>query len=302
MKRPEGPDLRAALKALTTELQEAGIESARAEAERLIALVTGIDRPRLAIEADSVLSPGVAGRLAELIRRRLDGEPLQHLEGSTEFRGLTLVSDGRALIPRPETEQLVDLIQRWVRDRNDTAGPVRTVRRPARALDIGTGSGAIALALASEGLAATVVGVDVSAAAIEQAEENRRATGLTDRVEFRQVGADPFEALGAEERFSFVVSNPPYITDDEIAELPATVSDFEPAEALRGGADGLDLLRVIVKRAHEHLEESGRLFLEVGAGQAGAVVGLLEGEGHWQDIRTREDLAGRVRFVTAGKA
>jgi release factor glutamine methyltransferase len=302
MRRPENPDLRAALKALTTELQDAGIESPRAEAERLIALVTGIDRPRLAIEGNSALQPAAAGRLAELIRRRVGGEPLQHLEGSTEFRGLTLVCDGRALIPRPETEQLVDLIQRWIRTRTKATGSVRTVRRPGRALDIGTGSGAIALALASEGLASRVVGLDVSAAAIEQAEENRRAAALDERVEFRRVGADPFETLAAGERFSFIVSNPPYITDEEMAALPGTVSDFEPAEALRGGADGLDVLRIIVTRAHEHLEESGRLFLEVGAGQAATVADLLAAEGHWTDIRSHEDLAGRSRFVTAGKA
>ena len=302
MRRPEGPDLRSALRALTTELQQAGIESPRAEAERLIALVTGIDRPRLAIEANSALSPGAAVQLADLVRRRLDGEPLQHLEGSTQFRDLTLVSDGRALIPRPETEQLVDLVQRWVRGGSESAGAVRTVRRPGLALDIGTGSGAIALALASEGLAARVVGVDVSATAIEQAEENRRLAGLSDRVEFRLVEADPFQALAAGERFSIVVSNPPYITDEEMSTLPATISDFEPAAALRGGADGLDLLRVIVKRTLEFMDDAGRLFLEVGAGQAAPVAHLLEAEGRWTDIRTHEDLAGRVRFVTAGKA
>jgi release factor glutamine methyltransferase len=303
MKRPEAPDLRAVLKALTSEFTQAGIESPGVEAERLVAHVMGIERPQLAMEARSCLTAEAAVRLGRLIERRLGGEPLQHLEGSTEFRDLVLRSDSRALIPRPETEQLVGLVQRWVRDRAGTPAAVRTVRRPgstsdvepvSSALDIGTGSGAIALSLAAEGLARRVVGVDSSLEALEQAHENRAAAGVSDLVEFRHVASDPFEALQREESFALIVSNPPYITDDEM--------EFEPVQALRGGQDGLDLVRVIAASAHEHLEESGGLFLEVGAEQTGAVSDLLGASGRWTQITVQRDLAGRLRFVTAVRA
>ena len=311
MKRPEAPDLRAVLKALTSELDQAGIESPAVEAERLVAHVMGIERPRLAIEARAILPAEAAVRLARLIERRLGGEPLQHLEGSTEFRSLVLRSDARALIPRPETEQLVGLVQRWVRDRAEATTAVRTVRRPgtgsgadpvASALDVGTGSGAIALSLVAEGLAQRAVGLDSSPKALEQARENREAAGLSDVVEFRCVASDPFLALQPGELFGLVVSNPPYIADDEMAGLPVEVRDFEPNQALRGGPDGLNLIRVIAGKAHEHLEESGGLFLEVGADQTATVSDLLGASGRWAQIAVQRDLAGRSRFVTAVRA
>lgn len=310
MRRAEAPDLRAVLKALTSELGQAGIESPGVEAERLVSHVMGIERPRLALEAKSPLPPEAAARLGPLIERRLRGEPLQHLEGSTEFRDLVLRTDARALIPRPETEQLVGLIKRWVSDRTKAPASVRTVRRPgsdasgavSAALDIGTGGGAIALSLAVEGLARRVVGVDASEAALEQARENRSAAGVPDRVTFRHVDSDPFQAIGPGESFALVVSNPPYITDEEMDRLPPEVRSFEPSQALRGGKDGLDLIRVIADRAHEFLEDSGGLFLEVGVGQTRAVSDLLGATGKWTQIEVQRDLAGRPRFVTAVRA
>lgn len=284
------------------------MESPAAEAERLVAHVLGIERPRLALEARSPLPAGVIARLGALVERRLRGEPLQHLEGTTDFRDLVLCSDSRALIPRPETEQLVGIIKRWVRDRTSLPTSVRTVRRPgleaplepaSSALDIGTGSGAIALSLASEGLVSRVVGVDSSVEALEQAHENRAAAGLSECVEFRQVVSDPFHAVLPGESFTLIVSNPPYITDAEMAELPPEVREFEPGQALRGGRDGLDLLRVIAAGAHKYLDDSGGLFLEVGATQTGAVSDLLRASGKWTRISVQHDLAGRPRFVTA---
>lgn len=254
------------------------------------------------------LSAEGAKCLASLVQRRLLGEPLQHIEGSVAFRTLELVTDTRALIARPETEQLVDLIHRLVPRRRAGTGPVRVVPRPGadlgaepvgRALDIGTGSGAIALSLAAEGIARHVVGVDISAAALEQAVENRRRAGLDRRVEFRRSGSDPFSALETSDRFGIVVSNPPYVGDDEMADLPVEVRDFDPPEALRGGADGLDLIRRIATQGPDHLEPGGILFLEIGASQAEAVCELLAGTGGWTDIEVYPDFSGFDRFIVA---
>lgn len=309
MKRPEAPNLREATAALTRELMEGGVESPAVEAERLLSHVLGLDRTRLALEGRTALSAEVAKRLAGLVQRRLAGEPLQHLEGSVAFRSLELIADTRALIPRPETEQLIDLICRMLVGRRTQTGSVRVVRRPgdrpvveppiSRALDIGTGSGAIALSLASENIARNVVGIDISKTALEQATENRKRAGLDARVEFRLTGGDPFSALHTGERFGLIVSNPPYIRDDELTELPVEVREFEPLESLRGGADGLDLVRSVVAGAPDYLEPGGSVFLEIGASQASAVCELLASTGRWTSVTSHPDLAGHDRFIVA---
>ncbi len=308
MRRAEAPSLREALKALTQELTEGGVESPAVESERLLSHALGIDRTRLALEGSTPLPAGVAKRLADLVQRRLLGEPLQHLEGSVAFRTLELVADTRALIPRPETEQLIDLIHRLAAGAAKREGQVTTVRRPgadpevepiSRALDIGTGSGAIALSLAAENIARYVVGIDRSPTALEQAAENCQRAGLGARVEFRRSGADPFFAIESGELFGLIVSNPPYIREDELAGLPVEVRQFDPLEALSGGADGLDLLRQIAKRASDYLEPTGILFLEIGAFQAPAVCQLLEDTGRWTGVRSFRDLAGHDRFIVA---
>lgn len=308
MRRPEPPSLREALKGLTRELMEGGVESPAVEAERLLAHALGLDRTRLALEGGTALPADVARRLAGLVQRRLVGEPLQHVEGIVAFRTLELVADTRALIPRPETEQLVDLICRLAPGNGIQEGSVRIVRRPgessavepvSRALDIGTGSGAIALSLAAENIARKVVGIDISRAALKQAVENRRRAGLDGKVEFRHCGADPFFALDAGERFGLIVSNPPYVRDDELADLPVEVREFDPLEALSGGPDGLDLVRRIAERAPDFLEPAGAMFLEIGASQAKAVCELLRGTGRWTGVTSHADLAGHDRFIVA---
>ncbi len=308
MKRPDPLILREALQALTRELTEGGVESPAVEAERLLAHALGIDRSRLALEGRMALSPEVGRRLAGLVQRRLVGEPLQHLEGSVEFRTLELIADSRALIPRPETEQLIDLIRKNVRQGCKQENSVRIVPRPgpesaigtvARALDIGTGSGAIALSLAAESIAGYVVGIDISPAALEQAAENRQHAGLEARVEFRRSDTDPFSALGVEDRFDLIVSNPPYIRANELASLPIEVREFDPPEALNGGADGLDVVRRIAERAANYLEPTGKLFLEIGAAQSEAICQLLETSGRWKGITSYTDLAGHDRFIVA---
>jgi release factor glutamine methyltransferase len=239
------------------------------------------------------------------VARRAAGLPLQHLEETVAFRDLVLRADDRALIPRPETEQLVDLVTRELRGR-PRGSEVHPVARPdsvesvAVALDIGTGSGAIALSLVAEGLARRVVALDVSEDALAQARENRELTGIeAGRVELRLTGSDPFEALAADERFDLLVSNPPYVRDAEIEGLPVEVRDHEPRVALAGGADGLDLVRTIAARGPEVLRPGGRLFLEIGVDQGPAAAALFEAVGGWEAVERHADLSGRDRFLAA---
>ncbi len=289
-RRPPGPTRREAVRGTLRELEAAGVESPRVEAERLVALATGVERASLVGGGRTRLTPEEAGRLARALSRRLAGEPLQHIEGTVEFRQLTLRADRRALIPRPETEQLVERIARWV------AG-----RRPlSRALDVGTGSGAIALALLTEGIVERVVGVDVSAEALAQAAENRTRVGLSaDRLELRLADRSVWSAVDARERFDLIVSNPPYVAEREWETLPREVRDHEPSSALAGGADGLGVIREVIGGAMIHLSPGGALFLEIGEEQGASVRALLEGAGEWGEVRVLRDLAGRDRFVRA---
>jgi len=326
-RRPPAPTRRETVKGLARELSGAGRDAAvddpGLEAERLVAHVLGIGRTELARTGSEPIEPGQAMRLARAVRRRLAGEPLQHIEGTVHFRELVLAADPRALVPRPETEQLVDRIAAWAGARADRTGPgpaagdgersggSRVVRAGGRgrrrgppplesALDIGTGSGAIALSLVAEGIARRAVGIDVSEAALEQARENREAAGLgPEQVELRAVEGAPWDALGEDERFDLVVSNPPYVRDEEVEGLPAQVREHEPREALAGGEDGLRVIREIVAGAAARLRPDGALFLEIGQGQGDAVLELLERAGTWREVEVTADLSGRERFVQA---
>lgn len=315
-RRPGGPSRRQALEGIARELATAGIESSRIEAERLLSLALGISRADLQLSLESELSAEDARTLAEAVRRRLAGEPLQHIEGNVEFRDLVLAADRRAFVPRPETEQLLDRVLEWARERQRTVGSraearpagaegVRVVTRPASrayveaALDIGTGSGAIALTLADEHVAARVVALDRSRQALEQARENRRRVGQTEAsVEFRLVEGTLWEAVGEGERFDLIVSNPPYVSSAEMERLPPEVRQ-DPPEALVAGEDGLDVIREILAGARDHLKPGGALFLEIGEGQGEQVRELLAESGDWAGTAIRKDLAGKVRFAFA---
>lgn len=311
---PPAPSRREALEGVARELEaadeDAAVDRPRLEAERLLCHVLDVDRAELARTGDRELTPRQAGRLARVTRRRLAGEPLQHIEGTVAFRELVLLADGRAFIPRPETEQLVGEVKRWARDRA-SAGGVRTVGRredregegepPLRdALDVGTGSGAIALSLVAEGIAGRAVGLDVSPDALMQAAANRGGADLSEeQVEFRIASRPLWSSVSREERFDVIVSNPPYITDEELEDLPAQIAEHEPREALAGGPDGLDVIREIAEGAHAYLRPGGALFLEIGAGQGEAVERLLRETGPWGSVEIGKDLSGRPRFVRA---
>ena len=273
------------------ELDIAGIEAPRAEAERLVAAALAVPRRELGAAGGERVDAAGAVAVARAVSRRLEGQPLQHIEGTVDFRRVRLVSDGRALIPRPETEQLLDLVAAWRRDRG----------APAETLEIGVGSGAIALALLDEGIASRVVGVDVSAAALDLARANARRAGAVG-LELRACPPDIWPALAPGERFDLIVSNPPYVATGEWAALDPVVRDHEPRVALDGGRDGLDVIRAIVAGAAARLRRGGGLFLEIGMSQGAAVRRLLEADASLADVRVGADLAGRPRFASARRA
>ena len=301
--RPGRPTIAQALRHADRRLREAGLENTALEAARLLALVLDIPRASLVLDRDRRIDAASHLRLDALLDRRIGNEPLQHIEGTVEFREIVLRSDGRALIPRPETEQLVELITGWAGSRFPCAGVTRDgdVQGPtiARVLDIGTGSGAIALSLLAEGTAGRALGLDISRRALALARENRRRIGMEDRLSLLMCGRDPYGALAARPAFDAIVSNPPYVETGAIDGLPTEVRGHDPREALDGGPDGLAVIRRIAVGARERLLDGGRVFLEIGAGQAESVAELLERAGPWRRLSVRRDLAGRDRFVTA---
>ncbi len=272
-------------------LEGKGIERGRLEAEHLLAGALGVGRLQLYLQFDRPLSAEDLDRFRPLLRRRADREPVQYILGRAAFRELDLKVDRRVLIPRPETEVLVDEVLEWAR-----AG----AREDLSVVDLGTGSGAIALSLAAEGPFTRIVATDASADALVVAGANASAAGLEDRVEFRE--GSLFDALAADERFDVVVSNPPYVTEAELETLEPEVRIWEPAQALAGGVDGMAVVRAIVEGAAGHLSPGGLLALEVGAAQASSVVGRLEVEGGYEDVRVRRDFTGRERMVLARRA
>jgi release factor glutamine methyltransferase len=260
-----------------------GIESPRLNAELLIGHALGLKRMQLYLQFERPLAEPELAKLRPLVKRRGDREPLQHIVGETDFGGLKLKVDRRALVPRPETEMLVALLVE------------RLVPPPGRVLDLGTGSGAIALALAKAWPEAAIRGVDVDGAALALAKENAAATGL-ERVVFAE--SDWFQRVPAADQFDLIVANPPYLSEAEVAAAQPEVKDFDPRGALTPGADGLAALRVILAEAKAHLAPGGLLACETGIDQHAALKRLAEAAGY---ARTESvaDLTKRDRFFLA---
>jgi release factor glutamine methyltransferase len=281
-----GPTVAEALEGATATLRTAGVEQARVDAEWLLAETLGISRGRLALQGRQALEPPTLERYAHAVRRRSGREPLQHIVGTQAFRELTLVVSGAALVPRPETE----LLAGWAIELlAGVAAPV--------AIDLGTGAGCIACALAAECARARVIALDVSPDAVALAGANVDRLDLAGRV--RVVVSDLFGAL-APMRADLIVANPPYLPSGTISSLPPEVRQHDPRLALDGGPDGLDVIRRIVDEAPRWLAPAGRLLLETaGEGQVAAVGALLAARG-FATVETRRDLAGVVRFVSAG--
>jgi release factor glutamine methyltransferase len=273
-----------ALGQATATLAAHGIETARQDAEWLLAAVLGVERFGVYLERGRELSASDAGRYRMLVDRRAAREPLQYLLGFEEFAGCRLAVTSDVLVPRPETEGLAG----WAED---------VLRERPRALvaDIGTGSGAIACALARRLTGIRVLAVDVSPAALAVAARNVRSLGLAARVTL--LAGDLLEPLGGTSgRFDLVVANPPYVPTTVIASLPPEVSRFEPRLALDGGPDGMTVARRIIAGAPSTLRPGGWLMMEMDPEQAGALASLMAAEG-FTGIRARHDLAGRERYI-----
>lgn len=271
-------------------LKTKGVDSARLDAEYLLAHVLGIGRLEMYLQHERPLTTRELDDFRPLLKRRAKREPLQYVLGRQSFRTLELEVGPGVLIPRPETEQLVEAV--LVRMR-----ALPTGNAPAVGLDLGTGSGAIALALLSEGPFDRFVGTDVSAAALAMAARNRDSLGMRERLELRPGGL--FEPVAAGERFVAIVSNPPYVAEGDRGGLAPEIVDWEPQEALFGGSDGLAVIRSIVAGAGGHLRPGGLLALEVGLGQARDVAALVQARGDFEDVKILKDLAGKERIVTA---
>ncbi len=256
-----------------------GIEGGRLDAELLLGDTLTLDRVGLYLNYDRPLSAGELETFRAAVGRRAKREPLQYIRGQAEFWSLPFTVSPAVLIPRSDTEVLVE-------------EALKRIAGPGRILDVGTGSGAIAIALAHERPEVSVEAVDLSAEALTVARGNAARNGVTDRVTMRQGDLRQLRGAG----YDLVVSNPPYIPSADLAGLMPEVREFEPSLALDGGADGLAAYRLLAAQAGALLKPGGWLLLEVGIDQAAAVTELLQGAGLVK-IFTRVDYAGVARVV-----
>jgi len=279
-----GATVEAARRQLAGLLRANGTDSPDLDARLLTGAALGLDLTGLAVNAARVLDAAAAARLDEFARRRLAGEPVARIVGHKEFWGLDLALSAATLVPRPDTETVVEAALALARE--------GSLAPPRRLLDIGTGSGALLLALLTEFPQGFGVGSDIDADALLTARENARRHGLAPRAAF--VRGDLGAPLGG--GFDLVVSNPPYVPSGEIASLAVEVRAHDPLRALDGGADGLDAYRRITAQARLLLAPGGVLLLEVGQGQSEAVGALVAAAG-LAKMPTRKDLAGIERVV-----
>lgn len=278
--------LRQAILKAIAELEATGIEAPRISAEVLAFHILSCDRAHLFAHPDRELTLAEQSRYEALVSRRSAGEPLQYLTGHQEFWRADFLVSPAVLIPRPETEHLIeavlDLVQRLA------LGPRLKI------VDVGTGSGAIAISLARELPQAEVYAVDLSPAAIEVARINAERLGAS--VHF--IHSNVLDGVVRDASFDFVVSNPPYIGTDEADEVHAVVKGYEPHMALFAGERGLDVIRRLIPQAHQALRPGGWLLTEIGYSQSQTVLDLL---GTWHDVHSVPDLAGIPRIIVAKK-
>lgn len=291
------------LKLAERSLAERGVERPRLEAEHLLAHVLGRTRLDLYLEFDRPLDEPELGPFRELLRKRRQRMPRQYLIGETEFYGLPFAVDGRVMVPRPETEHLVEAALERLK------GP----EAPGEALayDVGTGSGCVAVAIAHEAPGCRVIASDTSRAALEVARANAERNGVAERITFLEGslfepymrdGAGPADMGPADVGLAdVIVSNPPYVSRDEWDGLPEEVRLYEPREALDGGPDGLAVIRRIVAGCPEHLKPGGWLLLEVGHTQAQAVTKLMAATGALGETETVCDYGGAERIIIGRK-
>ena len=269
------------LQATTAYLKKRNVENPRLNAEHLMAHALGRKRIELYLDFERELAETELAPLRGLVKRRSEGEPLQHLLGTVEFCGLTFLCDKRALVPRPETEQLVEFVES------------RIENRELRIVDVGTGSGVIALSLAAKIPEAKVLGVDVSEDALALAQENAARLNLSERVQFLKRRL----LENAEDAFELIVANLPYISIQDRHTLSPEVL-HDPEVALFAGAQGNELVRELIDQARFRLRPGGLLALEIGLGQSEALLSALA-EKNYRDISSKNDYNGVTRFLFA---
>lgn len=262
-------------------LKKRQVESARLNAEHMLAHVLSRKRIELYLEFERELEEIELAPLRDMLRRRGEGEPLQHLLGTVEFCGRTFRCDKRALVPRPETETLVELLE------------AKITNGGSRIVDVGTGSGVIALSLAAKFTSATIYATDTSADALALARENAAHLGLSERVQFTK--CDLLD--GFNERFDVIVANLPYIAMNDRSSLDREVL-HDPETALFAGQRGDELIRRLIEQAPAHIANAGLIALETGYGQSGSVSALLA-EKNFHDIEIKQDYSGIPRLIFA---
>jgi release factor glutamine methyltransferase len=282
---PELWSIQRAVSWATEDFRARGFSSPRLDAELLLGHAIGLDRVHLIIEADRPLDASELSRFRELIKRRRTAEPVAYILGRREFFGLAIAVDRRVLIPRPDTEILVETALK------------RTERLDAarRALDLCTGSGCVALAFARQRQSWQLTAVDVSADAIELGRQNAERLGLASTIRF--LVGDLYEPLPVDERFDLITANPPYIPAPEVERLEPGIREFEPTIALDGGPDGLRVTRRIIQGARKLLAPGGVLALEMGYDQGPRVEELMQAVGLTRILRAR-DYGGHERVAS----
>ncbi|MGD9914425.1 MAG: peptide chain release factor N(5)-glutamine methyltransferase [Rhizobiaceae bacterium] len=263
-----------------------GIDTATLDARLLVEHFTGTTRADAVSRPEQAVVPGAVAAVRAALARRAAGEPTHRIIGWREFYGLRLALSPDTLEPRPDTEALVDLVLPVLRE----------VEGECRVLDLGTGTGAIALALLSQLPQAIALATDIASGAVEQARRNAETLGLSAR--FAALRSDWFSAVDG--RFHGIVSNPPYISDKDFAALPREVRDFDPHRALKGGADGLDPYRILASGAASHLEPAGVVAVEIGYDQLADVAGIFRQSG-FTLRNVGKDLGGHDRALMFGR-
>lgn len=274
-----------------TVLKAAGIVDPVREAEWLLAHALGLPSHVLLLEGDRAVSELQAERAGTFIRRRASREPLQYLLGTQEFMGLDMAVTPDVLIPRPETELLVE----------ETLRAIAGVSAP-RLADVGTGSGCIAVAVVRERPDATMYALDISASALAVARANAIRHGAFDRIRFVQTDLLGAFSVMAQESFDVIVSNPPYIPVGDVDGLQPEVARYEPQLALAAGSDGLDYHRWLLREAPFFLKPGRCLIMELGCGQAGSVMSLARQSGAFDSVECRKDAAGIERVLVARRS
>jgi release factor glutamine methyltransferase len=278
----------------THTLEDHRIENPRLNAELLLSRVLNLSKEGLYARLNGQFQKGEKEELERLMERRISGEPLQYILGHQEFWSIDFKVDPRVLIPRPETELLVEQSLSILSE--------TSLGKTPSVLEIGTGSGAIAISLAKEVGDIFIVATDISREALLLAKENAKSAGILHQIEF--VNGDllgHFRYLRDQEPFNLILSNPPYVDRSEIQRLAREIRDYEPIAALDGGEDGMEFYRKIVSEASFYLRREGWLLLEVGKGQGGKVADQLERSGYFTRPQLLPDLAGIERVVKAQK-